>query len=147
MNDRLADGYEPHFDIDAKIGHQGELFVQDLIRALGQSTIEVKNDQRAAKAGLGKQATGNIYLETRCRYGSDWMPSGIASTQAEYWAHIVGDEILVVAPTDLFLKAARTAYKNGQRRSCLRGSHPTEGVTIPLGVLLPALVAAQAVKP
>lgn len=115
--DRMSEGYVPSHDIDAEVGHQGQLFVANLIDAFAHGTVEVKTDEKA-------QQTGNVYIEFRCK----GRPSGIATTEAEMWVFVVGDLILA-APSARVLEEAREAYTTFGSKSCGRGSHPTEGVT------------------
>lgn len=128
--DRLAAGYQPNFDIDAQVGRQGELMVADVIAGLRDGSVEVKTDQKAAQ-------TGNVYIEWSCRRRNDWHPSGIhpEATASEMWAIVLGP-VVVVAPTAVMLRAARTAWAQGLRRDCMRGSHPTRGVLIPIDSLI-----------
>ena len=47
----------------------------------GGDTIECKRDFKAHK-------TGNVYVEFECR----GKPSGIATTEADYWVFVVGPD-------------------------------------------------------
>lgn len=125
--DRLSPGYEPRFDIDYALGHQGELYVQDIVRSLGTDRIEVKTDERAMQ-------TGRVFVEYQCKKLGGWASSGIATTQAEFWAFVVGGDTIVVCPMWRLKDAARRVWKSqpGLRVECVRGSHPTRGVAIPL---------------
>src|SRR5215475_8359534 len=76
--DRMADGYQPDFDIDAAAGRQGELLVADVIRALRDGSAEVKTDEMAL-------VTGNVYIECECLRRGKWRPSGVMATGAEIW--------------------------------------------------------------
>ena len=117
--DRLADGYEPDFDIDYQVGHQAELFVKSLIDSLAAGRIEVKRDARAAD-------TGNIYVETECKRMGVYRPSGIAATKADAWAFVLSDDLVVITTTT----GLRRAMEHGSIAGCPRGSHPTRGVLI-----------------
>lgn len=127
--DRLSTGYVPEFDRDAEVGRQGELWVDSVADALAAGTAEVKTDERAL-------LTGRVYVEFECRTASGWQPSGIARTKADVWVFVLGRQVLVAAPTSLVLRVARRAWRAGNRAECVRGSHPTKGVVIPLTVLL-----------
>ena len=78
------------FDIDLQYGQVFERKVADMLQ---NSKIEVKTER-----DMWKQ-TGNIAIE----FESRGKPSGINSTEAEYWFHnlAVGDEIVMtlVFPT------------------------------------------------
>lgn len=83
---------DKRFDIDLKYGQVFEQKVADMLQS---STIEVKTERDMWKA------TGNIAIE----YESRGKPSGIATTQADYWFHnlAIGDEIVMtlVFPTKI----------------------------------------------
>jgi hypothetical protein len=118
--DRLSDGYEPNFDIDYEVGRQGELFVTDLLGAMGSERIEVKTDAMAAK-------TGNVYIEVECR----GRPSGIQTTAAEFWAFVLPGDLVVITRTVTVRELATRAVLGGRIGRCDRGSHPTRGALIP----------------
>lgn len=125
MSDRMADGYEPDFDIDREVGSQGELFTWKVVEALKDGSSEVKNDMEAL-------FTGNIYIECQCLRRGHWRPSGIVTTTTEVWCHVIGSGLLIAAPTadvrTVVLKRWRTPDE--ANTSCPRGSHPTRGVLI-----------------
>jgi hypothetical protein len=121
---RLVDGYEPDFDIDYEVGHQGELLVLDLISALREGRVEVKADEMAGE-------TQRIYVEHECYRGGQWQPSGIAVTKADVWATVVSRGFVVAVPTDIMRRVHARAIADGRRGDCRRGSHPTRGALIP----------------
>ncbi|MGI8682036.1 MAG: hypothetical protein ACR2JO_07890 [Mycobacteriales bacterium] len=125
--DRLSKGYEPRWDIDLAAGQQGELFVADLIKSLasGSASVEVKTDEAVAK-------TGNVYVEYQCLRSGQWHDSGISATQADLWAFVLPARVLIVAPVSAVREIARRNHAR-YRRECVRGSHPTRGVAIPVG--------------
>ena len=134
--DRLAPGYEPDWDIDYAVGHQAELFVADLIASLEGGRVEVKRDAKAA-------ATGNIYVEFKCRRGGHFVPSGIATTTADAFAYVLGEGVVVFATTAVLRSACRRAYREGRiKDGGQRGSHPTVGVLVPVNELLNRLMDA-----
>lgn len=129
---RLVDGYEPRFDIDYERDRQGELFVHDIIRLLQTESVEVKTDERA-------KDTGNVYVEYECLRGGEYVKSGLATTDADAWVFVLEKGDLAVFVSTLMLRElAREAYKKGRLRECVRGSHPTRGVVIPLAELVSA---------
>jgi hypothetical protein len=74
-------GYEPRFDFDFERGRVGENLVGSFLQALEGSRIEVKTDYRVTE-------TGNVYVETwqyRLAGAIDKKPSGINTTEADYW--------------------------------------------------------------
>jgi hypothetical protein len=121
---------EPRFDIDYEYGLQGELYVSDIRRAIEADRIEVKRDSRWS-------ATGNVYVEFECK----GRKSGIATTEAELWAFVLGDtNIAVFIPTATLKEFARRLHRAGRVAQETDGSHPTKGVLVPL----PALFAFAA---
>ena len=69
------------FDIDLKYGQKREQRIKEMIE---EGTVEVKTERN------WWYKTGNIAVE----YESFGKPSGIAATEAKYWAHVLanGDE-------------------------------------------------------
>lgn len=63
------------FKYDLKIGQEGESIIA---RLLTDATVEVKTDWIAAR-------TGNVFIE----YESRGKLSGLATTQAKFWAYII----------------------------------------------------------
>jgi hypothetical protein len=74
---------DKRFDLDLAYG---QVFEQKVAEILGQSKIEVKTEKDKWKT------TGNIVIE----YESRGKPSGIITTEADYWLHncAVGDNIV-----------------------------------------------------
>ena len=81
---------DKRFDIDLQYGQVFERKVADMLQ---NKKIEVKTERDMWKS------TGNIVVE----FESRGKPSGIASTEAEYWFHnlAIGEEIVMtlVFPT------------------------------------------------
>ena len=125
--DRMAKGYQPNFDIDYAVGKQGELYVASIIDAFAQDRVETKTDEKALRYG-------HIYVEYECRLFGGWQKSGIATTDSELWAVVIGSDTAVVTPTWRVREAARRLWHQGGafRRECVISSHPTKGVVIPL---------------
>lgn len=71
--------FNSNFKYDLKRGQEAEEWFAGLLT--GGDSIECKRDFKAHK-------TGNVYVEYECRN----KPSGIATTQAEYWVFIVGPD-------------------------------------------------------
>ncbi len=126
---RLAEGYEPSFDIDYEVGRQGELFVSRVIDSLtgGSASIEVKTDERVAQ-------TGRVYIEYACQRRGRYEWSGIATTRADLWAFVLPANVLIVAPVESVRALVRRRWQN--RAECSRGSHPTRGVVVPVGLFV-----------
>ena len=70
--------YNSDFRHDLRIGKMGELLLGKL---LSNTTVEVKLD-------FATYRTGNFYIE----YSSRGKPSGIATTEADYWVLIAASE-------------------------------------------------------
>ncbi len=70
------------FDLDLKAGEEGERLLMSILR---EKTIEVKRDYLS-------QETGNIAIEIESR----GQPSGIMTTKADYWAHLLEQEKKIV---------------------------------------------------
>ena len=129
MNNRLAEGYEPDFDIDAEVGRQGELWILSIRKALQEGRVEVKTDEMASR-------TQNIYIEDQCCRRDGWQPSGIATTEADAWVHVLVSGKFAFLFSVEFLRELYT--RQGRPQSCDRGSHPTRGKIIPIGSIIAA---------
>lgn len=139
--DRLAQGYQPDFDIDLEVGRQGELYVAGVFDAIKSgASCEVKTDAMAVK-------TGNVYIEHECLKRGRWEPSGIAATFAELWAVVVGSEVLVSAATWRWRYAHKWAIDRHMTLECRRGTHPTRGARIPLARLVSLLAEPSLTGP
>jgi len=84
-------GNEPRFDIDLRRGKVGEKYVARILNSLQKGTIEVKTD-------YGSNKTGNLYVEfeQKGRFDEDWKPSGISTSEAEFWAFAFKDGAIFV---------------------------------------------------
>ena len=85
MTDGLA---RKGFDLDLRDGQAAENKLLDIIQS-GNGLVEVKSDKLARQ-------TGNVYVETQYRGN----PSGITSTEADWWAIEVDDDVFVLMKTD-----------------------------------------------
>lgn len=103
---------DKRFDIDLQYGQVFERKVADMLQ---NSKIEVKTER-----DMWKQ-TGNIVIE----FESRGRPSGIASTEAEYWFHnlAIGEDIVMtlVFPT----KTLRNYITNTRPRMVRGGDNNT----------------------
>jgi hypothetical protein len=92
---------QKNFDIDIEYGRQGENYLLDILET---KRIEVKTDRIA-------HITGNVAVEYRYR----GRPSGIATTEADYWAFILYDmTTIIMVPTDKLKAIAREKYRQDQ---------------------------------
>ena len=73
------------FDLDKVIGDRGEELAQTVISELVSGGVEVKND-------VGFIDTGNLCFEVEYK----GKPSGIAATDAKWWAHVLFDGEMVI---------------------------------------------------
>lgn len=130
--DRNADGYEPRFDVDYEYGHQGEMWVTNVVDALKKDRVEVKRDGKFHQ-------TGNLYVEYECWRRGGWRQSGIATTTAELWVFVLGSsETAIVIPTQLLKNVCRDLWRRDPRPVAEEkdGSHPTRGVLVKLSYLM-----------
>jgi hypothetical protein len=136
MKAKTVTGYEPRFDIDLKRGKVGENKTLDIIDAINEGRIEVKTD-------YGVWKTGNLYIEyeKQNRQG-DWVASGIASTEADYWAFAFKDGAIFVETSRLkqlvakHLESGNIGFRPGNSHSA--GSR---GVKLPLDDLTSTLTS------
>jgi hypothetical protein len=117
----------PSWDLDYEVGRQGELFVVRIADAVRDGRHEVKTDERAIE-------TQRVYLECQCLYRGEWKPSGIATTEADVWWHVIG-ECVIAAPTYRVREIARRYWRT-HRKDMNRGSHPTRGVVLPIALFI-----------
>jgi hypothetical protein len=92
--------YNSDFRYDLKVGQLQEKWLADILES---ETIEVKRDFMASQ-------TGRVFVEFFCRN----KPSGIATTQAKFWAFILGDETVVLLPVKKLLALALEAEEQGK---------------------------------
>ena len=92
---------QKNFDIDIEYGRQGENYLLDILET---KRIEVKTDRIA-------HITGNVAVEYRYK----GRPSGISTTEADYWAFLLYDmTTIIMVPTDKLKAIAREKYKQDQ---------------------------------
>jgi hypothetical protein len=92
---------QKNFDIDVEYGMRGENYLLDVLTT---KRIEVKTDRIA-------HITGNVAVEYRYR----GRPSGIATTEADYWAFLLYDmTTIIMVPTEKLKAIAREKYKQDQ---------------------------------
>ena len=101
------------FTHDLKFGEESEDWVKSLFT--GAFRVEVKSDRRAL-------ATGNLYIEVYSRS----KPSGISTTDADYWIYkIEGIDTAIIIPTsrlkELVKKHHKGLFKHGGDNDTSRG--------------------------
>lgn len=119
----LVGHLEKNFDIDLRFGNDGEGVVLSLLN--GGQKIEVKTDRLA-------HLTGNIAVEFRYK----GYPSGISTTEADYWAFVFFNHLRIIFIEINELKAiARECYKEGKIKNG-GDNNMSEMVLIPLTKLI-----------
>ena len=109
------------FRYDLEVGQVAEQTLADILEG---KKIEVKRDLQAHE-------TGNIYVE----YESRGKPSGLATSEADYYCYFLSDEHFVIIETKRFKKICREYYKmNG----CTYGgdNNTSKGIKLPINLLL-----------
>jgi hypothetical protein len=92
---------QKNFDIDVEYGMRGENYLLDVLTT---KRIEVKTDRIA-------HITGNVAVE----YKYKGRPSGISTTEADYWAFLLYDmTTIIMVPTEKLKAIAREKYKQDQ---------------------------------
>jgi len=89
------------FRYDLKMGQISEFW---LAKVLTDSTIEVKRDYMAGK-------TGRVFVE----YQSRGKPSGISTSEAEYWAFVLDGDRVYILPTERLRDICRSNWKTAKR--------------------------------
>ena len=92
--------YNNDFRYDLKVGQVAE---RQLGEMLDNAKIEVKRDLRASR-------TKKVFVEFFCR----GKPSGISTTEADYWAFMVSDKVVVILPTEKLKGLVEEAIENGK---------------------------------
>jgi hypothetical protein len=92
--------YNSDFRYDLKVGQLHEKMLADLLES---KTVEVKRDFRASQ-------TGRVFVEFFCR----GKPSGISTTEADFWCFILDGETAIMLPTSKLERLANKAADNNQ---------------------------------
>ena len=92
--------YNSDFRYDLKVGQLHEKMLAGLLES---KTIEVKRDFRASQ-------TGKVFVEFFCR----GKPSGISTTEADFWCFILDGETAIMLPTSKLEGLANKAADNNQ---------------------------------
>ena len=85
--------YNNDFRHDLEVGQLGEKLLADILE---NRTIEVKKDLKAMQ-------TGNVFIE----YSSRGKRSGLSTSQADWWALIVSEEVIKLVKTDYLKELCR----------------------------------------
>ncbi len=113
--------YNNDFRFDLSRGKIGE---EHLAKILEDKTLEVKTDSWIAK-------TQNIAVE----YESRGKPSGIATTEADYWVFVFdgryNKEVILIMDTERLKKIARAYHSRGSIKK-MGDNNTSVAVLIPL---------------
>lgn len=123
---KLVGEFQRNWDIDLDYGFDGESRVLDILS--GAHRVEVKTDMIA-------HITGNIAVEFRC----NGKPSGISTTEADYWAFVLlGGELVYFIEVKRLKELARQEYKiSGSKKG--GDYHLAEMILIPIKNLIQKL--------
>ena len=100
--------YNSDFKYDLEYGIvEGETWFHNIV---SNSKFEVKSDRLSEK-------TGNVYIE----YESRGKPSGIRTTQADYWVYKVSEKQAIVIQTDELKRKIAVLLKGGKARMGVKG--------------------------
>lgn len=108
------------FKFDLELGIVGEKELADILQF---KKIEVKTDFKARQ-------TGNVFIE----YESRGKKSGIAATEAEYYAFILGKTIVLKTVDEL--KQLCRRYVSTTRDVAGGDSNTSKGILLPIADLL-----------
>ena len=114
-------GRNPNFDISLLDGEAAE---DALARLLLKEKVEVKRERRCWR----ERPTGNVCIETH--QGQPRRPSGINTTEADWWAIEYDDDAWVFMTTER-LKEIVLAVK-GDRPAVPFGDNHNYGVLVPI---------------
>ena len=105
------------FRYDLKVGQMAESWLADVLQ---NRTIEIKRDFKASR-------TGRVFVE----FFSRGKPSGISTTEADFWAFIIDHETVIILPTERLKALVQEAKDEGK---VWKGgdSNTSEGVLIDL---------------
>lgn len=130
---KTVTGYEPRFDFDVRRGKVGEDYVGTILEAIASDSIEVKTD-------YGANRTGNLYVEYE-QEGRDgtWRASGIATSEAEYWAFAFKDGVIFIR-LERLKEICRDYYLRDQQgnvghRPGNENSNASRGIKLPVRLL------------
>jgi len=112
--------YNNDFKYDLKVGQLKE---EELGTIFNDKLIEVKNDLQALN-------TGNVYVE----YHSRGKPSGISTTQSDYYCFAFGTTFHLIATDDLKVRCRK--YLNTYRDKAGGDNNTSKGILLPLTELL-----------
>lgn len=121
---------EPRWDLDYAYGRQGEPIFDGFLRAMadGQLAVEVKRRRRLDP---------KLYVELEHDPGrrGRFVPSGLSTTQADYWVFVARDTgVHLCIPVGLLRRSVDVRL--GRTAAETDGDNPTRGRLITLTSLL-----------
>jgi hypothetical protein len=100
--------YNNDFKFDLEFGVlNGETWFHELVTG---KKIEVKSDRRTCE-------TGNVYIE----YWSRGKPSGISTSQSDYYVYKVAEDEAIIIATSQLKKKLKQLVEEGKARKDVRG--------------------------
>jgi len=113
-----------NFQNDLQVGAAGESLVESIFKDK-KVKLEVKKDDWAIRSG-------NIAIEFECR----GKPSGIQTTESDFWCHVVGHYFVLVFPVD-FLKRVFQDLRSDPKYVKEMGDRSPDGGRVSKAVLIP----------
>ena len=111
------------FDVDLLDAQTREGILAAILGEKGHR-VEVKSDKLC-------QRTGNLFIE----FSQHGRPSGIAISEAEWWAFEYENDCWLIVPAERLKQVAREAYRQGRRTK--GGDYDNyEGVLLPISWLV-----------
>ena len=105
------------FRYDLERGQIGEQYLAEILE---NAKIEVKTDFQAHE-------TGNVFVE----YESRGKPSGLATTQADWWAFVIATSRIKMIRTDE-LRALCRNYLKSNRDTVGGDNNTSKGILLPI---------------
>lgn len=116
--------YSSSFTHDLSFGEKAEDWANDIFK--GGKKVEVKYDRIAHK-------TGNVFIE----YESRNKPSGIATTDADYWVYkLEKTECAIVLPVPYLKERLREYFKKGRYMINGGDDNTSKGFLVPIQKLI-----------
>jgi hypothetical protein len=112
--------YNSDFKFDLKLGQVKE---KELYEIFTNSTIEVKYDLKALE-------TDNVYVE----YESRGKPSGVSTSQAEWYCFVIGLTFHLIKTDDLKKRCRK--YFNTERNRKGGDNNTSKGILLPIKELI-----------
>lgn len=112
--------YNADFSYDLAVGQMSEKALGDIFE---NRTVEVKADLKA-------KATGNLFIE----YESRGKPSGIATSEADYWCFDIGHLFILIETEELKQIVRPLLGTSADKRG--GDNNSSKGVLLPLTELI-----------